>query len=180
MAKTVIDIVFDAAKWSMDDSGTWLSIKVEDPRKARSLVSLMSGEKWMAAIREWKQKRSLDANAYFWTLVNKISSETRISPTEIYREMVKEVPDNKVVICVQNTQKKAIMKGWEQKGIGWISEDLGDSKIDGCSNLRLTMGSSTYDTKQMSILIDLAVQECKQLGIETMTPEEIARLEGLS
>ena len=41
---------------------------------------------------------------------------------------------------------------------------------------RVYLGSSTYTTKEMSVLIDGIVSECKDLGIETMTPEELARI----
>lgn len=50
------------------------------------------------------------------------------------------------------------------------------SKLQGCVNVVLYFGSSTYDTAQMSRLIDLCVQDCKQVGIETMTPAELEAL----
>mgnify|MGYP000276651941 CR=1 FL=1 len=37
-------------------------------------------------------------------------------------------------------------------------------------------GSSTYDTKEMSELINGLVAECKEQGIETLPPEELARM----
>ena len=53
---------------------------------------------------------------------------------------------------------------------------MGRSKIPGYRNLRCYYGSSTYDTKQMSQLIDNLVQDCKALGIETLTPDKLALL----
>ena len=50
------------------------------------------------------------------------------------------------------------------------------SKLPGCVNVILYYGSSTYDTAQMSRLINLAVQDCKEQGIETMTPQELAAM----
>ena len=41
---------------------------------------------------------------------------------------------------------------------------------------RIYKGSSEFDSKEMSIFIDGIIQECKQLNINTMTPDEIARL----
>ncbi len=49
------------------------------------------------------------------------------------------------------------------------------SKIEGCVNVVLYYGSSTYDTKQMSSLIDQLIFDAKELGIETATPQELAR-----
>ena len=54
--------------------------------------------------------------------------------------------------------------------------DVNPSKIEGCKNVTLYYGSSTYDTRQMSRLIDLVVQDCKEQGIETMTPFELDAL----
>jgi hypothetical protein len=50
------------------------------------------------------------------------------------------------------------------------------SKINGCTNVILYYGSSTYNTAQMSLLIDHLVQDAKALGIETMTPQELEAL----
>ncbi|MEE1017932.1 MAG: hypothetical protein UH824_00435, partial [Acutalibacteraceae bacterium] len=63
-------------------------------------------------------------------------------------------------------------------GKGWVT-DTTPSKIGGCVNVIAYYGSSTYDTAQMSRLIDMAVQDCEALEIETKTPDEIARLVSL-
>ena len=65
---------------------------------------------------------------------------------------------------------------WERQGAGWPTE-LEDYAPDGDRLvIRAYYGSSTYNTKQMSRLIDWVIEECKEQGIETMTPEELARL----
>lgn len=66
-------------------------------------------------------------------------------------------------------------KLWRGKGLGWVSDTL-PSKLPGCENLVLYYGSSEYDSRQMSRLIDMIVQDCKACGIPTATPEEIARM----
>lgn len=68
-----------------------------------------------------------------------------------------------------------LCNGWEHNGLGWQTDTF-PSKIDGCTNVMLYYGSSTYDTEQMSRLITSVVDECKEQGIETRTPEEIANL----
>lgn len=60
-------------------------------------------------------------------------------------------------------------------GLGWQTDTI-PSKLEGCTNVVLYYGSSTYDTEQMSRLIDIVVQDCKALGIETKTPDEIANM----
>lgn len=68
----------------------------------------------------------------------------------------------------------------EQHGIGWLCEDLGECRnIKGYHNIKSYYGSSVYDTKEMSHLIDMIVEDCKALGIPTETPEEIERIKQL-
>ena len=56
--------------------------------------------------------------------------------------------------------------------------DLGEITVGGTTGhqLQVYYGSSTFDTKEMSVFIDGIVSECHELGIETMTPEQIAAM----
>ena len=63
--------------------------------------------------------------------------------------------------------------------LGWICDILGDSKIEGYTNVCAYYGSSTYDSKQMSDLIDNIIFECEEQGIPTKTPEEIEKMKSL-
>ena len=47
-----------------------------------------------------------------------------------------------------------------------------------CTNVVLYYGSSTFDQKQMGVLLDLIIADCKQVGVEYLTPEELERLKG--
>lgn len=62
-----------------------------------------------------------------------------------------------------------------KNGIGWTTDTF-PSKIDGCTNVVLYYGSSTYDKAQMQRLTELIVNECEAQGIETRTPDELANL----
>ena len=66
---------------------------------------------------------------------------------------------------------------WKRMGLGWQTDTF-PSKIDGCTNVALYYGSSTYDVPTMSRLIDNIVQDCKALGIETKSSEELESLLG--
>ncbi len=72
--------------------------------------------------------------------------------------------------------------GWESKGEGWQVHKLDEMTTPQGTfyNLQCWYGSSVFDTSQMHRLIELIVQECQQQGIPTMTPEEIAKLKGLT
>jgi hypothetical protein len=126
-------------------------------------------------ITKYRKRRSLDANAYCWVLIDKIAQATGVDKTTVYREAIKEIGGVSDIVCVQNDAVDKLREGWQAHGLGWQT-DVMPSKIEGCTNVVLYYGSSTYDTKQMSALIDSLVQEAQALGIETLPPAEIARL----
>lgn len=121
------------------------------------------------------RKRTLNANAYAWVLINKLSEHFNIPPVEIYKNTIRNIGGVSVVVCCQAKAVDRFCETWQSHGIGWQVEVI-DSKIDGCSNLICYYGSSEYDREQMARLIDLVVAECKAVGIETMPPAELARL----
>lgn len=127
-------------------------------------------------LKPYRKKRSLDANAYFWVLCGKLAAKTRQKKNDIYRSLIKEIGDNFEIVPIRNDAVDTWCKNWEKNGEGWQCEILGNSKLDGYTNVCCYYGSSTYDTVQMSNLIDSIVFECKEQGIETMTPDELERL----
>lgn len=140
-----------------------------DPRK--ELENLQETDLDITA-KKHRQKRSLDANAYAWVLIGKIAEAMHIDRKEVYRDAIRSIGGNHEIVCVQNKAVDSLRRGWESLGIGWQMETM-PSKIDGCTTVFLYYGSSTYDTKQMSLLIDHIVQDAKELGIETLPPHEL-------
>lgn len=126
-------------------------------------------------VKKHREKRSLDANAYAWVLMDKLAEATGTTTSEVYRQAVKDVGGNTETVCVREKAVQKLCGGWNKNGIGWQTEVM-DSKIDGCKNVVLYYGSSTFDTKQMSRLIDNIVQDCKAVGIETLTPQQLDAL----
>lgn len=123
-------------------------------------------------IKRHREKRSLDANAYCWVLVDKIADKMHLDKATVYREAIRGIGGVSDVVCVQNVAVESLRRGWEMRGLGWQTETM-PSKIKGCTNVILTYGSSAYTTHQMSQLIDHLVQDAKALGIETLTPREL-------
>lgn len=136
------------------------------------LQTLKPDKEYTLTIKEHKQKRSLSANNYFWTLCDKLAVKLNKSKTEIYRSYVKEIGGNSELVCCIDRAVPALCRAWERNGVGWIAEKE-DSKLKGCTNIRLYFGSSTYDTAQMSRLINLIIQDCKENDIEYLTPAEL-------
>jgi hypothetical protein len=145
------------------------ALKMVDSLHSADVLSIKIGKK--------QNRRSLDANAYCWVLISKLAEKLNISKTEIYRAAIKEIGGNCDTVCVQDKAVKSLCDGWERNGLGWQTDTF-PSKIEGCTNVTLYYGSSTYDSAQMARLINLILEECRQVGIETKSAEEIDSLLG--
>lgn len=169
-------LTFTDAQWRQEGGAFWVALKVEDPYEARRFLATMKDKKYVAEFKEYRERRSLDANAYCWVLLGKLAAVLNLPPEEIYRSMIRDVGGNYEVMPVRNDALDRWRDIWADKGTGWLCEVIGPSKLEGYTNVRNFYGSSVYDKAQMSRLLDIIVQECKAQGIETMPPEELERL----
>lgn len=142
---------------------------------AKLIETLDESKEYTIEVKEKKKKRSLDANAYFWTLADKLSEKLNKPKTDIYREYIKEIGGVSDTLCMLDKAVDKFCERWASMGIGYQTDRI-QSKLEGCTNIIAYYGSSTYDTAQMSRLIDMAVQDCKQFGIPTYDREELDRL----
>lgn len=156
-----------------------LTLEVNERNDFEQLVDDMKDkDKLSIEVKPYRERRSLDANAYCWVLIDKLASVVGATKVDLYRHYIKHIGGNSEVVCVKNAAVERLCEGWQNNGIGWQTETF-ESKILGCTNVILYYGSSTYDTAQMSRLLDLIIQDCKEQGITTETPEEIARMKAL-
>lgn len=137
--------------------------------------SLDEGKTYVITVKEQRKKRSLSANAYAWTLIDKLTAYMSLPKEEIYRSYVKNIGGNMEHMRVEDRAVDTLCRVWNEKGIGWITETA-PSGFEGWTDVFLYYGSSTYDTATMSRLIDLIVQDCKAFGIETLEDIELERL----
>lgn len=142
------------------------------PQKFREVLGELKKGDVTVGIKRWHKKRSLDANAYAWVLMDKIAAAIDLPKADIYRRYIKDVGGASMTICVPQKNEEKICRDWDNQGIGWQTEVF-PSKIDGCSNIILYEGSSVFDSAQMRRLLELIQEDCRSLGIETDTPEEI-------
>jgi hypothetical protein len=123
-------------------------------------------------IKEYKEKRSLDQNAYAWKLITEIGNVIRKSKEEVYLQMLKDYGQSEVVSILSSANPKGYFKYYEEIGTGVVNNKE-------FTHYKIFKGSSEFDRKEMSIFIDGIVDECKQLNIPTLTPDEIAQLKFL-
>ncbi|MDF2608958.1 MAG: hypothetical protein K0R92_432 [Lachnospiraceae bacterium] len=120
---------------------------------------------------QYREKRSLDANAYMWVLLQKLAEVLHTTKDELYIDMLGKYGVFTHIIVKPHVVAR-VKEEWR------TVKELGEVTVGGQTGIQLQcyFGSSTYDTKEMSVLIDGVVQECKDEGIETLPPDELARM----
>lgn len=120
---------------------------------------------------QYREKRSLDANAYLWVLLQKLAEALRSDKWSIYLQMLKRYGQFTYIV-VKPGAVEAVKRQWRE------CEEVGKIDVNGTEAVQMLCyyGSSTYDTKEMSVLIDGVVSECQELGIETLPPNELQRI----
>ena len=120
-------------------------------------------------IKEHREKRSLNANAYAWSLIGKIADALRTNKDEVYLDMLKRYGQSELV---------SVLSSIDVQGYFKYFEPIGTATLQGkeFTHYRIFKGSSEYDTREMAILIDGIVSEAKELDIETLPPAEVERL----
>lgn len=134
---------------------------------------MKNGKKYELTIKEIRKHRSLSANAYAWVLMQKMAEELGITKEEVYRQNVQSYGTFSCII-MRDDAVDSFRKMWESNGLGWQIEIL-DGTF-GFTDVLAYPGTSTYDSKQMGRFIDGLVQDCKDLGIETLPPDQLAAM----
>ncbi len=126
----------------------------------------------------WRQDRSLNANNYCWKLLDEIAQRMHSTKEEVYQEIISKVGVFEI-LPIRNEAVDNFVEKWQSRGLGWVCNIMRDSKIPNYTNVIAYYGSSVYNTKEMSRLIDEVVQEAQALGVQVKTPQELAELKNL-
>ena len=150
-----------------------LTLSVNEEAAAKMLYDdLNDAEKLSIKIDRYREKRSLNANNYAWKLLTEIGNVLRTSKDEVYLEMLKRYGQSEIISVLAHIPIKEYVKYCEEAGSSTLNGKL-------FKHYKVYKGSSEFDTREMSIFIDGIVSEAEGLGIQTMTPDEIANLKSL-
>lgn len=128
-------------------------------------------------VKKYRKKRSLNANSYFWQLLQELCELVELDTVEEYKRRVKELGIFRQ-FKIETENIKTFEKMWTSQGIAWFCE-IADTTYIGDTELKIInayYGSSSFNSKQMTRLIDGVVQDCKVYNIETKPQEEINSL----
>lgn len=160
---------------------TTLTLSINEMRNLTQCYDeLHNVEKLLIVIDKYREKRSLNANKYMWSLCNQLAeclSDEKVKYTkdDIYRDKIKESGiwyDDEI----EPEKVTRRCKAWQMIGTGWLTERVDFSADGNREIIRFYYGSSQYNKKQMARLIDNIVQDCEAVGIPTKTPDELANM----
>lgn len=116
-----------------------------------------------------RKHRTLSQNAYLWKLINEIGNKVGKSKEEVYEEMLIDYGQSTLVSILSDINPYGYLKYYRVFGKG---------KVNGkeFTHYKVYKGSSEYDTVEMKILLDGVIHEAEQLGIPTLTEEEISKM----
>lgn len=148
-----------------------------DTKQLDIVEELKNEDKLNIELKKYRKHRSLDANAYFWKLLTELCELAEIDTVEEYKRRIKELGIFRQ-FKIEKYNIKTFEKMWSAQGIAWFCE-IADTTYIGDTEFKIInayYGSSSYNSKQMTRLIDSVVQDCKVYGIETKPQAEIDSL----
>ena len=157
----------------MTGKGMVVSFYVDDPQTVETFFQENKETELEVDIHKKRKKRSLDANAYAWVLMDKLAEKLHTTSVEIYKEIVQRVGPYHWAM-VPEKEADSVIVTWATHGIGWVAVRVAQ-RPQGIV-LKLYKGSSVYSVEEMQRLIEEIQNECKEQGIETMPPNELKEL----
>lgn len=121
-------------------------------------------------IKQHRNHRSKDANALLWECIGRLAMALRADKWDIYLLMLRRYGQYTYIVVPPNAVEM-VARQWRE------CEVIGDININGRDGVQMLCyyGSSTYDTKQFSILLDGVISEMKEIGLTAPTSEDMRR-----
>lgn len=155
--------------WTVDSMGSWLKILLPNP--GRILEQIGDGE-YTVEIRKYRKKRSLDQNALYWATLTELAKKLDVSNAAMHNLLLRrygqlERYGGKCVYVVLPDTDEAEKQAREAETyhLKPTSEVKTGNQGEKWRTYMLLRGSSTYNTEEMTRLIDGLLDECKQVGL---------------
>lgn len=153
-------------------SGKWTVTFTVDDEAALTQIDKIRDKPLDITAKRHREKRSLDANAYAWVLIQKIAETIHSDKQTVYMDMLKQYSRAFTHVIVKPSAVEAVMAMYS------TAIDLGEIRVNGQTGhqLQVYFGSSTFDSKEMSVFIDGIIETCRELSIEYMPADELERM----
>lgn len=170
--------------WSFSRTGESV-LTITTRESCKRLWDALGDQEITFSIKKRVIPRSLNANNYAWSLIEKLAVAVKSDKDSVYEEMLRRYGTGetytdeagnecKVLFSLREGVPPALVaRHYAETGVGYVD---GKKFI----HYRAIKGTSEYSTKEMSVFLDGIISECQEVGIETDTPEQIARYPSIS
>lgn len=145
-----------------------IALKLDNKSYLETIEELKQ-DKLDIKIEKHREKRSLNANNYFWVLCTKIADVLRSSKEEVYLQMLKRYGQSEMISVLAGIDMSKYLKYYEEAGESTLNNKL-------FKHYKVYKGSSEFDSKEFSILLDGIISEAKELNISTIDEIEKERM----
>lgn len=153
-----------------------LTLQINEPSVAAWYEKEKGTDILKIAVSKFRKKRSIDANNYMWELLFKMAPILHTSKDELYLVMLEKYGTFFYLPALDRDLEDLRLAFRIVRLRGKITLTTQSGKVVEANQCQCYKGSSLYDTKEMSHLIDGIVSDAQELGIETMTPAEIEEM----
>lgn len=141
-----------------------------DAVSPQDLQALSNEEKYQITIDKPKKKRSLDANGMLWACIGEITAALNADKWQIYLQMLKRYGKYTYIVVKENVVD-AVKRQWRE------CEVIGEIDIHGSKGIQMLcyFGSSTYDSKEFSVLLNGVIAEMQDIGLQPPPSKEMRK-----
>lgn len=160
-------------------SGEYI-LSIYTRESCKQLWEQLGGGEITFSVKKRATPRSLNANNYAWSLIEKLATAIKSDKDTVYEEMLRRYGTGESYTDEAGNECKVLFslrEGIPPSLVARHYAEVGVGYIDGKKfvHYRAIKGTSEYSTKEMSVFLDGIVSECREVGIQADTPEMIAR-----
>jgi hypothetical protein len=147
-----------------------ITFTVNEPSALGEIEKIQKSDKLSITAKIWRNRRSLDANALLWACLGEIAAALKTDKWDVYLKMLQRY-GKYTYICVKPNVVEAVKAQWRE------CEEVGKVNINGQEAVQMLcyFGSSTYDSKEFSVLLDGVISEMKEMGLQPPPTGDIKR-----
>lgn len=131
---------------------------------------IRDGKEYEIIVQKVVKHRSLDSNSYLWALVGRMAEILNQDKDVVYYEMLKRYGVS-IVVKIKDADRDRFFRSWK-----YVEQHEKLPPEERAQYYRVYLGSSAYDTQEMSVLLNGVVSECEELGIPTETNNRILKM----
>ena len=148
-----------------------ITFSVNEESAIEQIDNIMKCDKLSIKATKYRKKRSLDANGLLWLCLGRIASNLRTDKWDVYLEMLKRYGQYTYIVVKEKVVEQ-VKQQWRE------CEVVGEIEVNGQKAIQMLcyFGSSTYNSKEFSVLLDGVISEMQEMGLETPTSSELKRV----